>query len=276
MRRRQSITPKNQKKPYANNVIDFSKKKRDMSHIISNKPTKKKIINFDGVKVIKVVSVFFLLLVVALSIHIFLNSNHATIQSLSLDGNFLLDEQEILDHLPKVGQANFFSTGNDHFEDSIKELKWIKEIHVDRNFLARTIDVSIVERRPLYKIMRNNETQIIDEEGEVLPNLSSIVGLSVPIVIGQESANSFPELAETLKHLPNHFLHAVAEVNIESPNSIYLYTLDNFTIQIGEFRNLTEEKAEEIIQIMNIQKNQNQKGTIDIRGRNIIFKPVEG
>lgn len=279
MRKRQVTRPKTSKTSYSNNVVDFSKKKRDLSHIQLNPNVKKKSISFNGVKLVKAISIVFLLLVVALSAQFFLNSPYATIQVLTLEGNFLLDKQEILSHLPKVGQANFFSTSKKHYAQSLKEMKeikWIKEVHVERNFLDRSVEIIIEERRPLYRIMKDNELHIIDEEGVILTNLPSIVGVSVPVVVGSENEELLKALVKTLKPLPDYFLHVLAEINLDNPNTIYLYTLDKFIIQIGEFSNLTQERVEEIIQIMNIQKNQQNTGTIDIRGRNIIFKPVEG
>ncbi len=255
------------------NIIDFSKRARDLSHI-PKPPNEKK--GFKGVKIPKIITFIILLFIVSISAFTFLNSQIATIQKLNIEGNFLLDKQEILDNLPKVGQANFYRLSNDKLESMVLENQWVKSVDITKHYFSRIIDVNIEERRPIYRTISGSETRIVDEEGMVLPNLSTILGLSVPFVVGTQDQRILSHLVETLRVLPDHFIYLISEVNLERTNSVYLITVDKFIIQIGELGNLTPQRTDEILQVIRSQKESNKRGIIDIRGRNITFTPVEG
>lgn len=254
-----------------NNVIDFSKRKRDLSHLATPKQPKKpslKKINFSFVKYL---SVLILLLLMTASFYTFINSQYALIQEITITGNFLLEEQEILVNLPQKGQANFYKTPNNHFEEIIKENPWIKDVNVSKNFISRTVDLEIIERRPLFRTVTDSQIEIISEDGKVIPDRSGLSGANVPFVTGNNDQRELLLLIEHIKEIPNYFLEQVSEINIENTASVVLYTIDGFIIKIGVIENLTADKVTEVQKIIDLEKFNGNRGTIDIRGHNIIF-----
>lgn len=288
-------TPNSNTKSRNHNVIDFSKKKRDLSHIQGPKKTtvtktaniskanatksKTNVVKENKIRVnlLKVLSVVTLLLLLASSIYVFLNSQYALLQKIVLTGNFLLEEQEILASLPKEGQANFYKTSKESYKEALKDNLWVKKVEIDKDFIQREVNVKIEERRPLFRTLDGTEVSIIDEDGLILPNLPGISTINVPFVTGTNEQDDLKYIIDHLKEIPDHFLYMVSEINAENMNSVVLYTVDGFVIKVGVISNLSSQRTEEIIRIMGIQKQNEQEGTIDIRGHNIIFEPhLEG
>lgn len=205
------------------------------------------------------------------SFYTFINSQYALIQEITITGNFLLEEQEILVNLPQKGQANFYKTANNYFVEVLKENPWIKDVEVNKNFISRTIDLEIIERRPLFRTITDSQIDIISEDGKVIPDRSGLSGANVPFVTGSDDQRELLLLIEHLKELPGYFLEQVSEINIENTASVDLYTIDGFIIKVGVIENLTADRINEIQKIMDLEKFNGNRGTIDIRGHNIIF-----
>lgn len=249
-----------------NNVIDFSKGKRNLSHIKAPKKSKK-------IKLppIKFFCIAILLLVMAVSGYKFMNSQYAMIQKLTITGNFLLEEQEILVNLPKIGQANFFRTSKNHFIEILKENPWIKDVVVKRDFVLRTVELDIVERRPLFRTITDSVIEVISEDGLVIPDRTGFSRANVPFVMGSNDQKVLISLIEHIKDIPDFFLKQLSEINIENTASVDLFTIDGFIIKVGVIENLTPSRVLEIQQIIDLEKYNGNTGTIDIRGQNIIF-----
>jgi cell division septal protein FtsQ len=256
---------------YRKNVIDFSKRKRDLSHIQRPKKLSSRKFQF---RIDKGIYFVLLILLLSSSVYIFLNSQYALLQNLFLTGNFLLDEQEILLKLPKEGQANFFKTSKKDYIQPLLENPWIKEVNVNKDYFSRAVQVEITERRPLFRTIENSKVSIIDDEGYLLPNLPGLFTVNVPFIIGNHDQKELNYLVSHVKELPDHFLYLLSEINIENLNSVYLYTVDGFIIRVGVISNLTNQRTEEIIKIINLQKDIGKRGIIDIRGQNIIFEEI--
>ncbi|SES73166.1 cell division protein FtsQ/DivIB [Anaerobranca gottschalkii] len=256
---------------YRKNVIDFSKRKRDLSHIQKPKKLPSRKFNF---RINKSIYLVLLILLLSSSVYIFLNSQYAILENVFITGNFLLDKQEILLKLPQEGQANFFKTSKKDYIQPLMDNPWIKEVNVVKDYFSRSVHVEITERRPLFRTIENSVISIIDEEGYLLPNLPGLFSVNVPFIIGNHDQKELNYLVSHVKELPDHFLYLLSEINVENLNSIYLYTVDGFIIRVGVISNLTNQRTEEIIKIINLQKDNGKRGIIDIRGQNIIFEEI--
>ncbi|WP_350344847.1 cell division protein FtsQ/DivIB [Proteinivorax tanatarense] len=219
------------------------------------------------------VSIIAIILLISLSIYAFLNSPLALITDIEVQGNFLLDKQEILDTLPKVGQANFYAKRNGYYEEILNDEVFIKEFTVDRNIFHRTVIIDITERTPLFKTVYNDEVHLVCIEGVILPNIKEH---PVPYITGIENSEQIPGLVEALSELDEEFVETISEINITKPNKVQMQTVDNFTITVGTLDRLTNKRALEASQLMDLKKNKGKEGVIDIRGREVTYSPSGG
>ncbi|WP_353892202.1 FtsQ-type POTRA domain-containing protein [Proteinivorax hydrogeniformans] len=249
------------------NVIEMSHRHNFRKNELKRKKAKR-------LKILKgTFSIAALILLISISIFAFLNSPVALISEIEIHGNFLLEKQEILEILPKVGQANFYAKRTSYYKEALAEEPLIKDFSIERNIFHRRVIIDITERTPLFKTIDNDEVYLVSIDGVKLPNIKEY---SVPYITGLENSEQIPHLVDVLSDLDNSFVESVAEVNIENSNKVELYTVDNFTIIVGDIQRLTSNRVIEIMQLVEFQKSQDQRGIIDIRGRTVTFSPFGG
>ncbi|MEO0292716.1 MAG: cell division protein FtsQ/DivIB [candidate division WOR-3 bacterium] len=144
-------------------------------------------------------------------------------------------------------------------KDSLVNLSWIKSVKMEKSLLGK-LKINLIPREPIGKIAGQNST-FIDKEGVTFKNADNIENLPI---IKIEKRLSKEELARAIKILEFPELSKIKnleikkkEIKTELPNFIVLWDTQEF------------EKEYKILKAILKKKENNLKGTIDLRFKNM-------
>jgi cell division protein FtsQ len=184
---------------------------------------------------------------VVLAIFFFLRSNLFAVQTVTVIGNELLTEEQILTLMGSVTNKNIFDIDLRQIRQRLSQVPFIESVMISR-FLPSTLYVEITERKPFIAIPTEEGFAIFDKEGHLLSE-SDINRLSVPLVTGVSLGQAKPgDLIDTeemslailtAESLGPDLSVLISEIMIDN-NRVNLITRDLVTVYLGEGTKMTE------------------------------------
>lgn len=211
-----------------------------------------------------------------------------TLQRVMVHGNNYLQAEEIeqIGHVYR-GQPLFQLQTDEVTEHLLQDLRI--ESAVVRRELPDTLDISIVERKPIATIATNYGYADLDRQGMVIASYKSLRQVPLPLISGLKLRDKFVgdevsdqqvmALIQFLQLLDDNALNQLSEVNAARSDAITLYTNSSVQIRLGTLERL-EEKAKLTQDFLNALPNSKHDiAYVDFRYRapyihlNEVYKP---
>jgi len=200
-------------------------------------------------------------------------------EKVSISGNRVLKNEEILKILSLKPGTSIFSLSVRDLAMKLEENPWIKEAFVSRR-LPDGLSVKIVERKPLALLEANQTGYLIDSESFViaqvdpekvdLPSLHDIPikSLKVGLIVDSKPLQSS---LDVLSRLPTALYKKIKLVSVPGGENITFYTDEGVEILFGRPEEI-EKKAEIIQKFLRTEK---EVLMIDVRvPSNPVTKPA--
>ncbi|HVA14086.1 MAG TPA: cell division protein FtsQ/DivIB [Stellaceae bacterium] len=151
---------------------------------------------------------------------------HLTVASVEVEGRKHASRQAILDALGVKRGTSILAVDLDAAKARLEEVPWIRSASIER-LLPDTLFVRVVERTPLALWQHAGKFDLVDQDGNVIPNADVAAFPSLPQVVGEGAATATPALLDLLAAEPALESHVTAAVrvggrrwNIELDNGI--------------------------------------------------------
>lgn len=195
--------------------------------------------------------VLFLVVVGAISSFYFLQSSFWSVDTVLVDGNRYIEEEEILQLASIPHELNIFKMDLKRGEERILIHPLVKKVSLSRK-LPRTILIDIEERSPVIILPADGSFYEVDEQGVIIRKIAAVSNAKLPLVTGLQMENVelgfqippdfLEEALVIIEELPKEILRLVTEINLSQQNTVYLHTLDDILINFGDAQR-TKEKA---------------------------------
>ncbi|MDD3653325.1 MAG: FtsQ-type POTRA domain-containing protein [Desulfotomaculaceae bacterium] len=208
----------------------------------------------------------FWILIFLLTGFILLRSPLFEVRQVLVSGNQYLAEEKIR-NIADIGIGlNIFKLNLSTIEENLKMIPMIKEVQVTRA-LPATVQITILERRPLGLLPTSEGFIEVDEEGFCLQK-ASVSTPGLPVITGVEIDQSTPGevvKAERLSYaltvlsgLPEDALSILSEVHVDLNNQIKVYTMERIQCRLGQATEISE-KGIVLVQVLQEIKKQGAK-----------------
>ncbi len=175
-----------------------------------------------------------------------------TLRHIELNGASYLTQDDIMQIAQIHKGEPLFRLQTDEVQRTlVKDLR-IESAAVHRR-LPGTLEVDIVERRPIASVACDYGYLDFDRTGLVLSGFQSLKGGQIPLVTGVMvhdlyigDTTSDPQtlrVLDFLSRLDDEALNQISEINIKDPKSIMAYTVGSIQIRLGDLSK-PDEKAE--------------------------------
>lgn len=278
---------------------------RTSNHKNSKKKNKKKVINNKNKKNLtkeqeikksnskKVLISFCSLLIIVIAIAIYMCTTPMfNITNIEIKGN---EENSIETYISltriDLNNTNIFAITKNKIIKNIKENSYVEEVEVKRK-LPNTIQINIIERKPVYEMQYGEEYIYLDKQGYILEinekskELTKLIGLESTkekITVGQRLVkNDLIRLDTVLKIMNycnyNTIENSITSINVEDINNYIInFEEDKKIAYLGDNTKLNEKilKLKEIL-----EREKGNKGEIfvtqnEINRNRVYFKPTE-
>jgi len=208
------------------------------------KKTKKRRKNF------KIPTPVIYILLVAVGLYFFIHSPVFGLKNIKVTGNSLLEEDKILNLSQLTTGQNIMKIKKEEIIKKISVHPFIKEVQIERH-LPNTLEIHILERKPVGLLVSQDGFIQISEEGYFLALIHDIGDYFLPVISGidleqlpgpgQLIKNAGLALAlNIIKESPQELLDNLVEINIENKGNILAYTIDGIEIRLGSLDNITD------------------------------------
>lgn len=278
---------------------------RTSNHKKSKKKNKKKVINNKNKKNLtkeqeikksnskKVLISFCSLLIIVIAIAIYMCTTPMfNITNIEIKGN---EENSIETYISltriDLNNTNIFAITKNKIIKNIKENSYVEEVEVKRK-LPNTIQINIIERKPVYEMQYGEGYIYLDKQGYILEinekskELTKLIGLESTkekITVGQRLVkNDLIRLDTVLKIMNycnyNTIENSITSINVEDINNYIInFGKDKKIAYLGDNTKLNEKilKLKEIL-----EREKGNKGEIfvtqnEINRNRVYFKPTE-
>lgn len=278
---------------------------RTSNHKKSKKKNKKKVINNKNKKNLtkeqeikksnskKVLISFCSLLIIVIAIAIYMCTTPMfNITNIEIKGN---EENSIETYISltriDLNNTNIFAITKNKIIKNIKENSYVEEVEVKRK-LPNTIQINIIERKPVYEMQYGEGYIYLDKQGYILEinekskELTKLIGLESTkekITVGQRLVkNDLIRLDTVLKIMNycnyNTIENSITSINVEDINNYIInFEKDKKIAYLGDNTKLNEKilKLKEIL-----EREKGNKGEIfvtqnEINRNRVYFKPTE-
>jgi len=138
---------------------------------------------------------------------------HLTVQSVEVEGRHRAARQALLDALQVRRGTPILGIDLDAAKARLESIPWVRSAAVERQ-LPDTIYVRLVERTPLAVWQHQKRFDVIDQDGNIIPNVRVEDFASLPQVVGDGAPEATGELIEMLHSEPALAAHVTAAVRI--------------------------------------------------------------
>lgn len=232
----------------------------------------------------------FFIMIAAIGVYVALEQEIFNVESVKVEGNRIVKEEEIV-LLSKVKNGdNIFSIKDSEIRSGVKGNGYIKEVAVSRN-LPDEVVIKVREREGEYYQTFGESYFVIDSEGFVLEGRNNIDGMELFKVQGIDLENVIVgEIINDPDVRKIQFLQEFSELRENNTSGVELQTVDvtdmnhltgyigGFQIKLGDGTHLRE-KLNSAINIYSEKKLENESGYIDVgfQGNPVIYinKQVE-
>ncbi|KUK09970.1 MAG: Polypeptide-transport-associated domain protein FtsQ-type [Clostridia bacterium 41_269] len=192
----------------------------------------------------------FLFLLLVLALYFIFHSEIFNIDTLTVKGNKLLSREKVIKLSGVKKGTNIFKVNVREIEEKIEDHPVVKNASVKRIF-PDTLAVEVQEHKPSAVIAVEGGFVLLDAEGYCIERVEKVSYMSLPIITGVEVEEkvspgdkiSNKKLDLALKVLsssnPNDLSFA-AEIDVNNPVCINLYTRSGIKIILGEAEKIGE------------------------------------
>ncbi|MDR3564940.1 MAG: FtsQ-type POTRA domain-containing protein [Negativicutes bacterium] len=180
---------------------------------------------------------------------LFLRSTYFTVGSVVIEGNKFLTVDDVNRAADIPEKINIFRLDTSEIKSRLLRDLRVAEVNVTRRFPA-TIVISLTERQPLAYVANSFGFVQLDKQGVVLVALKNIKQVNVPIITGVRLGSIYVgDKVETiavknalvyLAALDEDTINQLSEINIKSNGDLLIYTVQAFTIRLGNGEKLAD------------------------------------
>lgn len=213
---------------------------------------------------------------------IFLIYNICKIRSIVIIGNKHLKEQEVILLAEIKEQGSIFHPSSKTIYEKLKRSPWIKDAII-RKDLSGTVTIFLMEAVPLALLYFNKREYLIDQDGQVLEELSESREKSenfLPVIKEIDPFNNKDTLHDAVKLInfvkSKNFVKNENQIEITGSNSETLtININNFSIIVG--KGDYETKFSKYLIVLNeAQKRGLSLQYVDLRFPDrVVVKPIE-
>ncbi|MGM0436872.1 MAG: cell division protein FtsQ/DivIB [Bacillota bacterium] len=190
------------------------------------------------------------------------------IDNFSVKGNDVLLEEKIVENIKKYKSENIIFVNTENIKDTLVEKEnYIKDIAINKIY-PNKLEIKVLERKPLAKIVNDNKILVFDKEGYILEESENDIDIKVPLIKGvgySFSKNkivftpSFEKLVHELEDLKSPLINDLNLIQYEkSQNNRYkikiLILNNNIEVKLGEVENLAKKFSILEATILRIEK----------------------
>jgi Cell division septal protein len=167
--------------------------------------------------------------------------DHLTVSGIIVEGEHIVTKDEVVKLAQISLKTKMYDIDLISIQKNIQKNHFVKSVAVTRDAPA-TIRISVEERTPIALLSApgRNDLLYIDEEGYVLPHVSSQAIFDLPLISGIDSVAVLTvgqrtthtdilaalEALETAQQVSSELFHMVSEVKIHSGHDMVLYSAD--------------------------------------------------
>lgn len=178
---------------------------------------------------------------------IFISSSYFRLESIEIEGNKGLTQEEIITMSGIEEDANVLAVSLDRTRDRLLCDLRIENVEVTR-ILPNKIRLIVRERNPIFYATGSLGFLEIDRKGMVLAVHKSMNRMDVPVLTGRQLSDLYvgdvcddaelKQVSDYLADLPEDVLKQISEINIQDPNQVYAYTTDSIYVDLGPIERL--------------------------------------
>lgn len=178
---------------------------------------------------------------------IFISSSYFRLESIEIEGNKGLTQEEIIAMSGIEEDANVLAVSLDRTRDRLLCDLRIENVEVTR-ILPNKIRLIVRERNPIFYATGSLGFLEIDRKGMVLAVHKSMNRMDVPVLTGRQLSDLYvgdvcddaelKQVSDYLADLPEDVLKQISEINIQDPNQVYAYTTDSIYVDLGPIERL--------------------------------------
>lgn len=178
---------------------------------------------------------------------IFISSSYFRLESIEIEGNKGLTQEEIIAISGIEEDANVLAISLDRTRDRLLCDLRIENVEATR-ILPNKIRLIVTERNPIFYATGSLGFLEIDRQGTVLAVHKSMNRMDVPVLTGRQLSDLYvgdvcddaelKQVSDYLANLPEDVLKQISEINIQDPNQVYAYTTDSIYVDLGPIERL--------------------------------------
>lgn len=178
---------------------------------------------------------------------IFISSSYFRLESIEIEGNKGLTQEEIIAISGIEEDANVLAISLDRTRDRLLCDLRIENVEATR-ILPNKIRLIVTERNPIFYATGSLGFLEIDRQGTVLAVHKSMNRMDVPVLTGRQLSDLYvgdvcddaelKQVSDYLANLPEDVLKQISEINIQNPNQVYAYTTDSIYVDLGPIERL--------------------------------------
>lgn len=195
------------------------------------------------------------------------HSSLLNVTNINIAGNKFVPSNKIVEACNVSRESNLLSIPTTEIRDRLLKNPWIQDVKVIRA-IPHTLQVNIVERKPVALLSHTNKFYVIDENKFVIAELATTEGADVPIITdvpvdriraGRRIVNSSLDNAlRCLKAMNPEFRDTINLLSASSVDKLSLYNKDNIEILYGEAKQVHD-------------KNKVLQTILKQQGRQVVF-----
>lgn len=209
---------------------------------------------------------------------LYFQSSYSKINEIKISGNVLFSYDQYIELIDIEENQSMWSFKPEELEKSILQLKWIKSVTVERDWLT-TVSITIKESPKVAYIAEDNTFYPILENGYVFIEELSNLPIDAPVFLQFDDEEVRKRLLKQLAKLNPEVLALISQINAapssSDPYSIILYMNDGYEVraEITTLASKLNYYPSIIAQIE--QEEQFEKGIIDIEVGSY-YRPYSG
>lgn len=178
---------------------------------------------------------------------IFISSSYFRLESIEIEGNKGLTQEEIIAISGIEEDANVLAISLDRTRDRLLCDLRIENVEATR-ILPNKIRLIVTERNPIFYATGSLGFLEIDRQGTVLAVHKSMNRMDVPVLTGRQLSDLYvgdvcddadlKQVSDYLANLPEDVLKQISEINIQDPHQVYAYTTDSIYVDLGPIERL--------------------------------------
>ncbi len=217
----------------------------------------------------------FTIILIAALVTLCLKLPYFNIKNINISNNKIVKSEQIQNYIKSAYGTNIFYLNTSKLEASFKSDPYISSVQITKK-LPNTLNVEVAERNAVFFVKKGNKYDVIDNNGMVLEESSSIQNMNLIELIGvdanklqvskQISVNDPSELSFinsiTAIILNNASCKSINKVDISNSSAISVY-YNNICIKLGSADDLVKQ-LNEAINIILAENLQKSNGYVDV------------